>query len=306
MERKACADCGSLCLGSERRCWACGSSSFMSAADDDRTLLAQDASDQTLMLRLRRRPWLVPVALGSAFAVAVFIGTVGYWIGRASSLPEGTVLGPMAGVFPVPDVPSSSAHTPGGGGQTLWAPARPVGPSAVTPRERVKVTVRPGERAEARLQDAPAAGAWDAREVPPAGEMVLPPAYAPPVQPPARTVVPFGPAAAAPSVPVPEVPLTQPPGHAAVVEFRNEDAAAVEITVDGEDLRVRVAARGVMPVQLKPGTYRLRASSSGLASDESRLTVTAGKAYTLAVRRQRGASGEALVLVEPLAAQDAG
>lgn len=294
--RKSCADCGSLCLDTEHRCWACGSTRFAlpGTVVGDRTMSLGDAHEQTLSWMKVPRPQTGLFYLGAASLFALFLGSVGFWIGRASApetAPPPTVKPPAAFqpvVLPAPPTPLQVSQQP--------APAP--GPSFTVvpqppPTTDPSVTVRSAPHKRPRRTAAQPAPSTFEPQMPilqPAPQPASGPASA---QRPPVIVTQRAPLAAVPA----PVPLTiNPSPSRAVVQVTNQDAHLVEVSLLGTETRVLIGAGDSFPLSLKPGTYSLQATSRSAAPGQSTLDLSPNRTYSLTIRRKQDGGKDTLAL----------
>lgn len=291
--RKSCADCGSLCLDTEHRCWACGGNHFAApgTAAGDRTVSLGEAQDQTLSWMGVRRPQAGLLYLGAATLFAFFLGTVGFWIGRASA-PE---TAPAPAVKPPASFQPVALPAPPTPLQVPQQPAPAPGPSfTVTPlpppTSDPAVSVRSAPRRRPRRSTSTAQPDLDPQMpiLQPAPQPAPGPASA---QRPPAIITQHTPVA---PVPAP-VPLTiSPSPNRAVVQITNEDTRPVEVSLKGTDTRVLIAAGDSFPISLKPGTYSLQATSRSAAPGESALELSPNRTYSFSIRRKQDGGRDAL------------
>jgi hypothetical protein len=289
--RKTCPHCGTECLESDPRCWACGSSDFNPdppAADPETTLVGDDAPrDVTLSWD---RPgtrfgwWGAAAAVGAAIAVA---GGVGFWFGLRSSAVTRS-----AAAVQAPD-----AYT------TRVLPNPPT--RLRTPDDQPEVQIRalpPAARASHAAPSAPT-------PQPPIASAADPRVFAPPVN---RSVgamplnpppPPLGPRVtplpAAPIKPTPPLALG-PESKAAIIALRNDAPVPVELRFDGfngaPDEQVTLAAGAAFEIQIGPGDYRMRAVARDASTDSTKAVFTSRKRYAFVIDGQRDADGGRLAL----------
>jgi hypothetical protein len=91
----------------------------------------------------------------------------------------------------------------------------------------------------------------------------------------------------------------QPSDTHALLTVRNGADAVVELNLDGPaPLHASIGAGSVFPLQLVPGTYRIRATAGSLKSPESSLTVTARESPVLVIQQRSEGEPPGLVLIE--------
>jgi len=265
-------------------CWACGGSRFL--PDDlpdgsERTVALEADLHRTHAWEEDRRPYLALLCVAGGLAFALFLGGVGYWLGRASN-PEPQVAqaaAPPAPVaLPTPPTPLQTGRPP-----AFSAPPDPL----PAPEPDPTVSVRSGSR--------------------PAGSPLPPPNVAP------STVLPSGGlgsafrsrpsgevTVAAQPFPAAQPRLPVPSAGTAVVALRNDTDAPVSVVFEGDDSRTaNVSAGGLLPVVLPAGAYQVRVSGRDVEPARSATTLSGGKTYSLTVDARREEGRRLLVIVEP-------
>lgn len=302
MQRKLCADCAQSNLESEPRCWACGGTRFVPAGTPvagEPTIAAGHLAELTRCWKVA--PGAAPGAgwlyAAGGVSCVLFIGSLGFWLGRASAPATPEPLPVMREAVTQPAAFPGNLDLP-----SLESPPG----SALGPQEPPQVSVQTREPRRLFSGPRPLLG-----PVPPpvaAGRMA---ARRGPVQVTRMTMPPMGqttasaPESAAASLP----PLTAPPAGSplfrpaagtAVVTLRNEAPTVVTIAVEGNGSRTAlVAPGGTLPLSLPPGTYTLRATGSDAEPATSVLAVGANQAYSLLIQRRGEGEARALTLREP-------
>ncbi len=277
---------------------------------DDRTQSWDLDRQPTLSWSLERK-WPAALYVGAGAAGAICACLVGFWIGRASAPPARTPTIESAATqpvqLPVPPATDPQLVSPQAAAmpQHYAQVPRPGTPDSTdtrgstTPRvETPVVTVRP-------------------RPIPPPRTTAVPiqPVY-PRSSPPTVVYSQSGPArqsvtvmrAPAPAPLETTVPsndaslggLARPDGTRAVVMIRNDDAAPVDVVIEGQGTRTAMIAPGTsLPLTLGAGSYQLRANGRGASSIRSTLALAANRTYRLVVSRREQDGREVLVLIEP-------
>lgn len=307
MERKLCAECGSANLESEALCWACGARRFappgVHLAGEPTLSLGQALEPTLSWVAVDRRPPMTLLYAAAGVAAALFAGSVGFWIGRASD--PGPVPAPQTAA------PAPPASTPFAGPRALPPPVvASLGPTSFTvPPDPPIVTVRtkalPARTAYPSLGQFGDAARAAVSTTPPfrlqAGPVPSTVVYRMPRRTSAPAVVQRSPVVS-PAAPAPAPPMTipAPARNTAVVALRNDAATSVELTLEGPDSRTVVIAPGsTVPFSLSPGTYALRASGAGAGSALSSLLLVGGHTYALTLVRRPEGSRDALAIIEP-------
>jgi hypothetical protein len=244
-------------------------------------------------------------AAGAALALALFVGSLGYWIGRASAPGEPE----QAMAQQEPAAIASAAVQP----DATPLPPPPVAmntpvaqPTAPAPAPHI--VLPPPDPARVVIRAKPALPtALPGQPVPAAAAPLVPGAQSPTSFPtyrlaPAPTPVVVQRSETPPVAPMPE-PSTlvlRPTDSSAVVNLKNDTTSPVRVTLDGNGSRTAtVGAGSTFPIRLSPGAYQLRANGSGMSTGTTTLAIGAGVSYTLVISRQQEQGRETLVLVEP-------
>lgn len=286
--RKFCQDCGSECLESDPRCWACGGWSFQAdgAAPElpvDRTLSDDEVPAEVTHAWRRPGPsgfwWWTAAAAGGTVILA---GLIGFWLGRSSAVPVAAAPAPgLPKAFTTQVLPPPPVNSRFGSGPVVEirpVPARPsfrADQQPILRAPRVATNTLPGY--------AP----------PPQNTNPAPPALEPP------RVAPHVAAAAAPGKP----PPTALDAKTALVSLRNEAGVPVELHFDGfngsPDEMISVATGAAFDVPMTAGDYRLRAVSSGAGGDNTKIVLAGRQHYAFVVGAAAGSGAPALKIHEP-------
>jgi hypothetical protein len=300
VDRKLCASCGNPNLETETRCWACGSTRFAplgAKITGDPTMDLGEGVEPTLSWMRGRAVSPGWFYAAGAFAFALFMCVVGFWIGRASAteeVPAPEVQAPQQPI--VLPAPPTSLSVPSAQFGYSDARANTGHPDPVT------IRTRPPQVAQARPPARPtqfpgaAPGSTSPGNVPantPGQGPQVPVAAAQPAVPEPRVIYrsglvtqPWAPVTP-PTPPAATPTLPAPSGTTAVIALRNEAPFPVEFTVEGGVTRsALVSAGSTIPLTLPAGSYEIRARGGGASSSRSTLSLGANRSYSLAVGRK--------------------
>lgn len=294
--RKTCQACGSECLDTDPRCWACGGWDFAPAAGaaasadpavdpaggPDRTLTDGDDWQPTLSWRRDRRALAMRrwAMTGAAVAAVGAVAVLGFWVGR-STAPE-----PPAGAAAVAARPFEPQVLPRPRVEPFVPPAASVQihPLPPLPAQNAAPTV---SRPFGPSVSSPGVPAW--RAAAPAPVNPTPPVVARPL------------VTTPPNVPAPPNPAALPPNSKlAVLSLRNVAPVPVDLRFEGfngaEDSAIRIAAGAAFEFPVGPGDYRLHAIAADCDPGTAKAVFASRQRYAVVVDASQPGSGGRMAL----------
>lgn len=287
--RKSCHLCGTECLDTDPRCWACGGWLFdPSAASDgpEPTLIGDDAPPEATIVSRAGPPaswWRSAALAGAALA---FAGGIGFFVGRRSAGSLAPVVTDPPRAYTSQQLPRPAVDLRVRGGPTVEIYPRDFGAqfAPLQPRHGPPSEKSPGEEASG---------------LPPGPVVVRPPvpAGAPPLAVPGRSM------AVRPPVPAPGPPprLDLPEAaRSAVVLLRNNTPQRVNLSFTGfngaSDQMVSMAPGAAFEMPIDAGDYRLRVSGQDAVPTSVKAVFARRQRYELVIDGTPPADGQQLVL----------
>jgi hypothetical protein len=281
VDRKQCAGCGETSLAQDPTCWACGGTRFLQpgvVGAVEPTLALDGDLHRTHAWDEERRPYFALWCVGAGVLFALFLGAVGFWLGRASAPESAASPAPVAAnplslpTPPTPLAPASAVPTP----RPDWTLPQPPAPA---PDPSVRVRTHPG---------APGAGPAPPSHVAPSTVL------GPQAPTPGEVTI------AAQPFPGGRPRLPAPTADTAVVGLLNSTEAPIAVSFEGPDTRTAtVAAGGLLPLTLPAGNYQIRVSGGGGEPARSQTTLNGGRTYSLNVDSRKEEGRQMLIVVEP-------